>query len=362
MLIAPQWIKSVSWSEATVSIDLIRQAVKDAPPYYSTAQLDRTQAMGIHEHYGHPGYWTTQVMHCTFLETIAKKGISMMNIKASVVFSSILLMFSTSVLADLPASNQAQLRAAIEGNQRSKVHQARDQYRHPLQTLSFFGVTPSMRVIEVLPGGGWYTEILAPYLHDQGQLIEASFPEISDNPFFRKMANRFQHKLDGAPEIYGRVHLEPFSPPEYLALGAPNSADRVLTFRSVHDLVFVNPHGEPTSAVIQQFFGSAYQVLKPGGVLGVVAHRAAPDMPVGESDKMGRLPQSYVIEQARRAGFTLAASSEINANPKDDHKLPVWYLPPSLKQGDRNRARYQMIGEADNMTLKFVKPAEPDSP
>lgn len=280
-----------------------------------------------------------------------------MNIKASVVLSSLLIMLSTPVLADLSASNQTHLRAAIDGNnQRSKAHRARDQYRHPFQTLSFFGVTPSMRVVEVLPGGGWYTEILAPYLHDSGQLIEASFPAISDNPFFRKMASRFQHKLDSAPKIYDRVLLEPFSPPGYLALGAPNTADRVLKFRNLHDLVFVNPHGEPTSAVIQQFFRSAYQVLKPGGVLGVVAHRASADMPVGKSDKLGRLSQAYVIEQARRAGFHLAASLEINANSKDDHTLPVWYLPPSLSHKDKDRAKYQAIGEADNMTLKFVKP------
>lgn len=285
----------------------------------------------------------------------------MRSIKTGVIFSSVLLMLSTSALADLSASHQSSLRAVIEGNQRSDVHQARDQYRHPLQTLSFFGVAPAMRVIEVLPGGGWYTEILAPYLYDQGQLIEASFPAISDNPFFRKMAGRYQDKLDGSPEIYGRVHLEPFSPPDYLALGAPNSADRVLMFRNLHDLVFVNPHGEATSAVVNHFFSNAYQVLKPGGVLGVVAHRADPGMSVGESDQLGRLPQSYVIEQARRAGFTLAATSEINANLKDDRTLPVWYLPPSLKQGDKNRAQYQAIGEADNMTLKFVKPAERDS-
>lgn len=279
-----------------------------------------------------------------------------MNIKANIVLSLLLLTLSAPTLADLSAPDQAQLKAAIDGSQRSQAHRARDGYRHPLQTLSFFGVTPSMRVVEVLPGGGWYTEILAPYLHDHGQLIEASFPAISRNPFFRKMADRYQRKLDAAPKIYGKVQLEPFSPPTYLALGAPDSADRVLTFRNLHDLVFVNPHGEATNAVLQAFFRRAYQVLKPGGVLGVVAHRAPADMPVGKSDKLGRLPQAYVIEQARQAGFHLDASSEINANPKDDGKRPVWYFPPSYSQGDKDRAKYRAIGEADNMTLKFTKP------
>lgn len=232
----------------------------------------------------------------------------------------------------------------------------RDQYRHPLQTLEFFGLRPDMRVIEVIPGGGWYTEILAPFLHDHGQLIEASFPSISDSPFFHKVAAKYKRKLASNPTVYGHVELEPFAPPEYMALGTPNSADSVLTFRNLHDLIFANVHGEVTDALPQRFLRNAYQVLKPGGTPGIVAHRATPGMPVAKSHKLGRLPQTYMINEAQKAGFELTATSKVNANPRDNRKMPVWNLPPTLRQGDTNRAKYQAIGEGDNMTLKFIKP------
>lgn len=272
------------------------------------------------------------------------------------IYLLLLMVWITPATAAISAADQTQLRAAISGPQRSAGHRARDQYRHPLKTLSFFGVQPNMHVIEVLPEGGWYTEILAPYLRKHGKLTEATFPTNSSNPFLRKMAKHYREKLQDDPKVYGKVSLEPFAPPGYLALGAPDSADRVLSFRNMHDLVFVNPHGEPTSAIIDRFFRNAYQVLKPGGVLGIVAHRAKSDMAVGKSDKLGRLPQRYVIDQARKAGFKLVATSQVNSNPKDSRTLPVWYLPPSYKQGKKNREKYKAIGEADNMTLKFMKP------
>lgn len=268
----------------------------------------------------------------------------------------LMIVWVTPALAAIAASDQVQLKSAIAGPQRSAEHRARDRYRHPFETLSYFGVKPGMRVIEVLPEGGWYTEILAPYLRKHGELIEATIPTNSANPFLQKMAKRYRKKLRDDPSVYGKVRLEPIEPPQYLALGAPDSVDRVLTFRNLHDLVFVNPHGEPTSAVIDRFFRSAYQVLKPGGVLGVVAHQAEPKMPVGKSDKLGRLPQKFVIDQARKAGFKLVSTSQINANEKDNRTLPVWYLPPSYGQGRKNRSKYKAIGEAANMTLKFIKP------
>lgn len=272
------------------------------------------------------------------------------------------LMFFTMVTLALPAFSatpsavQTQLQSAVSGSQRSAAHKKRDPYRHPVKTLEFLSLRPDMRVIEVIPGGGWYTEILAPFLHDHGQLIEATFPSVSNNPFFRKMAAKYQHKLAADPAVYGHVTLEPFALPGYMALGAPDSADRVLTFRSLHDLIFANVHGEVTDALLQRFLRNAYQVLKPGGVLGIVAHRANPGMPVSKSHKLGRLPQAYVVNEAQEAGFKLGAASEVNANPKDSREMPVWNLPPTLRQGDKNRAKYQAIGEADNMTLKFVKP------
>jgi predicted methyltransferase len=250
-----------------------------------------------------------------------------------------------------PAAVRQELEAAIKGPQRSAAHVARDKYRHPEQTLAFFGIRPDMRVVEVIPGRGWYTEILAPFLHDHGTLIEATAPESAANPFMRKRAKRYAAKLAADPAVYGRVKREPFEDPDYMALGAPGSADMVLTFRNMHDLMFANVHGEATDIVMQRFLRSAYQVLKPGGVLGITAHRAKADMPAAKSFHLGRLPQAFVIREAEEAGFRLAASSEINANPKDPRTFPVWRLPPT-----KHNAKAEAIGEADNMTLKFTKP------
>jgi predicted methyltransferase len=270
----------------------------------------------------------------------------------------LMLCFAAAAQTPPPPDVQDGLRAAIDGPQRTPENVKRDKFRHPLETLGFFGIRPDMLVIEVLPGGGWYTEILAPFLHDRGQLVEATPPQSSDNAFARKMAVRYAEKLAADPAVYGRVELEPFELPEYMPLGAPNSADMVLTFRNMHDLIFANVHGEVTDEPMQRFLRGAYQVLKPGGVLGVVAHRAEPDMSPEKSHKLGRLPQAFLVREAERAGFRLAGSSEINANPKDPRTMPVWYLPPALKQEEKNRTEYEAIGEADNMTLRFVKPAD----
>ena len=258
------------------------------------------------------------------------------------------------------ADNADALASAIGGSNRSNAHTQRDQFRHPEQTLRFFGVRPDMTVVEVLPGGGWYTEILAPYLHDKGHLIEATYPENTANPFLRRMAKQYSEKLEANPDLYGRVTLQAFAPPDYIVLGPPHSADRILTFRNMHDLVYANPHGEVTETVMDRFFRAAYLALKPRGVLGVVAHRANPDASVSKSFKQGRLPESFVIRMAERAGFRLQAESEINANPKDPRDVPVWNLPPTLNAPENQRSKYAAIGESDRMTLKFVKPGEGD--
>jgi predicted methyltransferase len=256
-----------------------------------------------------------------------------------------------------PREIQRELEAAINGPQRSPANVLRDKYRHPEKTLEFFGIRPDMRVIEVLPGGGWYTEMLAPFLHEHGKLIEATPPRSSQSPFARGMAIRYAEKLAAKPAVYGHVTREPFELPAYMPLGAPDSADMVLTFRNMHDLIFANVHGAATDALLQRFLRSAYQVLKPGGVLGIVAHRAAADMPAAKSFRLGRLPQAFLVHEAEQAGFRLAAASEVNANPKDPRTMPVWYLPPS-NHAPNDRAKYEAIGEADNMTLRFVKPAQ----
>lgn len=257
--------------------------------------------------------------------------------------------------AALPPAQDALVKA-INGPQRTPAFIKRDRYRHPLKTLEFFGVRPDMTVVEVLPGGGWYTEILAPFLHDHGRLIEATPAASSPNPFFRKQAIGFKQKLASDAAVYGRIRREPFEPPTYMALGAPDSADMILTFLNMHDFMYANVHGDVTPVIIDRFFRNAYVTLKPDGVLGVVAHRAPDSTPLAKSFTLARLPQSFVIERAERAGFRLAGTSEIAANPRDPRDIPVFDLPPMLMKGATDRAKYKAIGPADDMTLKFVKP------
>jgi predicted methyltransferase len=254
-----------------------------------------------------------------------------------------------------PPAVRQQLEAVIKGPQRTPANATRDNSRHPAQTLQFFGIRPDMRVIEVLPGGGWYTEILAPFLHDHGQLIEATAPRSSGSAFSRKRVVRYAEKLAAKPAVYGKVTREPFEMPAYMPLGAPGTADMVLTFRNMHDMIFANVHGVSTDAVLLRFLRNTYQVLKPGGTLGIVAHRANPDMPAGKSFKLGRLPQPFLVRAAERAGFRVTMS-EINANPKDPRTMPVWFLPPALRAPHGDRDKFAAISEADNMTLKLVKP------
>ena len=248
------------------------------------------------------------------------------------------------------------LRKAIAGSHRSPEHRARDQYRHPRRTLEFFGMRPDMRVEEYLPQGGWYTEILAPFLHDDGELIVATLPTTSDNEFIRRMARDYRAKLAGNEKVYGRVSIRPIEPPGYIPLGPPGSLDMIVSFRNLHDLVYVNAHNQAWGIGLERFFRSAYRALVPGGVLGIVAHRTNAGTDLAKAPGLGRLPQAYVEEQARRAGFRLDATSEVNANPRDDRTKPVWYFPPSLRAPEAQREKYRALGEADNMTLRFVKP------
>lgn len=244
------------------------------------------------------------------------------------------------------------LRHAVDGSWRSAAHKARDRYRHPVRTLEFFGLKPDMTVIELDPGSGWYTEILAPVLHAHGHLIEAAPPANAGSPFMRRMAGAFDSKLKSDPAVYGDVRTVPFAPPGEVKLGPPDSADMVLTFRNTHDWLNHSP------ATLAAVFRAAYEVLKPGGVFGVVEHRARPyENAVQSSRDLHRIPEDYMIELGLKTGFRLAAVSEINANPKDDETVNVHRLPPDLAGPASEHAKMSAIGESDRMTLRFVKPA-----
>lgn len=237
------------------------------------------------------------------------------------------------------------LKEAVAGSWRSDANKARDQYRHPVQTLQFFGIKPDMTVIELDPGGGWYTEILAPFLYANGHLIEAASPP-------RKSPSKFEQKLKADPKVYGHVSkMIPFSPPDKMNLGPDNSADMVLTFRNAHD--WLNDSPRELDAV----FKAAFKVLKSGGVYGVTDHRAKPFSDALQSSKaLHRIPEDYMIEVGLRNGFRLAGASQINANPNDPEDINVHRLPPDLSGPDAEHAKMKAIGESDRMTLKFVKP------
>lgn len=245
----------------------------------------------------------------------------------------------------------ALLEAALAGEHRSPENRARDPYRHPKETLLFFGLKPDMTVIELWPGAGWYTEVLAPALKDNGKLIAAGFPADSEIEYFRRVGAAYNEKLAGNPAVYGAVTFVPFAPPDYASLGGAGTADMVLTFRNLHNW--------ENAGTLETVFQASYAALKPGGVFGVVEHRANPGTTVEESFKAGYMPQDAVIALAEKVGFTLAETSEINANPADTKDYPegVWTLPPSYRLGEKDREKYAAIGESDRMTLKFVKPA-----
>ncbi|MGB2742034.1 MAG: methyltransferase [Cognaticolwellia sp.] len=243
------------------------------------------------------------------------------------------------------AEHESQLEQAIAGDHRSAKNKARDEFRHPKETLEFFGFNPSMTVVEITPGGGWYTEILAPAVKGKGKLYGAHYPDTGEDNYYSSSRKQLVKKL-ASNAVFSEVELTNFVPRQESELAPAGTADLVLTFRNLHNW---------RDAGVEQAFKDAYKALKKGGVLGVVEHR----LPAGvDAEKAkGYVSQSKTIEQAKAAGFTLAASSEINANAKDTVIYPkgVWTLPPVLRLGEQDKAKYMAIGESDRMTLKFVK-------
>jgi predicted methyltransferase len=251
--------------------------------------------------------------------------------------------------------SMAALRAAVDGPQRSAANRARDGARHPFETLEFFGLRSDWQVIEIAPGGGWYTEILAAFLNPRGRLYAAHYPADGTSEQRRARA-AFRDKLAADPATYRRVVLGTLPVTRFTDIHPPGGADAVLTFRNIHNWI-ADGHFDET---LRAFF----DVLKPGGVLGVEEHRALPGTSLARVIESGYVPQDFVVERARAAGFVFQAASEVNANPRDthDHAQGVWALPPTLRDGAVDRAKYLAIGESDRMTLRFVKPLSAAAP
>ncbi len=249
-----------------------------------------------------------------------------------------------------PAAARAALAAAVAAPTRTPANLARDRYRHPAETLAFFGVEPDDTVVEIWPGGGWYTEILAPYLASGGGRLYVVAPDWGMNGV---------NKLKAAnPAVYGNVLIADFPAFDASATRVPDgSADVVLTFRNVHNWR-MGYRRDDKQDYAPEAFRQIYAMLKPGGVLGVVDHRLPEDADAERERTSGYIKTSTVRRLAEQAGFRFAGAAEINANPRDTADWPdgVWTLPPSLRKGDVDREKYLAIGESDRMTLKFVKP------
>ncbi len=282
----------------------------------------------------------------------------MKNSKTALYFFLLILVWANPATA--ADSMESLLQMAVDGDHRSIEDKSRDSQRHPIETLLFLGLKPDMSVVEIWPSGGWYTAILAPALKPQGRFYAAGFSMTAERtPEWRKgVQTDFAEMLESRPDQYDHVVVTELSIPERTTIAPPGSADMVLTFRNVHNWM----NGD----YAEDMFRVMARALKPGGVLGVVEHRANPGTGIEEMKKSGYVTEAHVIQLAGEAGLQLEARSEINANPRDDknHPAGVWSLPPSLRHcqamteatlKENCRAKYMLIGESDRMTLRFRK-------
>ena len=237
----------------------------------------------------------------------------------------------------------------LEGSQRSAENSARDRYRHPKDTLLFFGIRPEMTVLEVWPEPGWYTEIIAPLVRERGKYYAAVIAPDPQSKYVTERLSDYQQKLASKPDVYSAVTVVTF-PTDGGDVVPPGSLDMVVTFRNIHNWMAQDCAG--------QVFATLYKALKPGGVLGVVEHRGNPAAPQDPKAKSGYVNEDYAIRLIEGQGFRLVGESQVNANPKDtkDYEQGVWTLPPTYRLGDKDRQKYADIGESDRFTLKFVKP------
>tara|TARA_B000000475_G_C15923747_1_gene417800 strand:- start:188 stop:979 length:792 start_codon:yes stop_codon:yes gene_type:complete len=257
-----------------------------------------------------------------------------------IVLSFIILMFTNAIFAN-------PLDTAISSSDRTPEYMDRDQFRHPKETLIFMGISSDMNVVELWPSRGWYSEILAPFLKEEGNYLGAGL-----DPNYSSWAKRvIKRNADrrAQNEIFSSMQMTTLFIDE-TPITNKNSVDMVLTFRNLHNWL--------KAERLMDVFNKSYAVLKPGGIFGVVEHRAIPGTSIEDMNKSGYVTEKLAIEYAEKAGFVLIATSEINANPKDGtiHPKGVWTLPPTLRLGDEDKEKYLAIGESDRMTLKFIKP------
>jgi predicted methyltransferase len=255
----------------------------------------------------------------------------------------------------LDAATLKAVDAALVGSHRSDRNKARDQYRHPKETLAFFGLRRDMTVVEIWPGGGWYTEVLAPVLKGTGKLYVAQYGPHAIADYQKQEDAALPEKARKYPEVFSELKYTALWPPADMTIAPPGTADLVVTFRNVHN--WVNPRSKLDAP---KFFAAFYTALKPGGILGVVDHRWPDAKSEDPGAANGYVTEERVIALAKAAGFEFAGRSDVNRNPKDTHDHPngVWTLPPDLSvKSDADRAKYLAVGESDRLTLKFRKPA-----
>ncbi|HEX9708225.1 MAG TPA: methyltransferase domain-containing protein [Steroidobacteraceae bacterium] len=277
--------------------------------------------------------------------------------RAALAAAALLAAWSSLSAAEPPVTDAATLATldrVLAGNHRSEQNRARDAWRHPKETLAFFGLKQDMTVMEVWPGGGgWYTEVLAPTLREHGKFIAASWDPKSESKYVQENSKKFAAKLAERPELYDRAKVVALQYPNELKPVPDGSVDMVVTFRNIHS--WMGNDGA------EAMFKAMFAALKPGGILGVVEHRGKDGETQDPKAESGYVQTDYAIAFAKKAGFELIGRSEINANPKDtkDHPNGVWSLPPSLRGGDTDRGKYAAIGESDRFTLRFRRPAAP---
>ena len=264
------------------------------------------------------------------------------------LLASAVLIASCAMTSTRQATAQA-LDNILADEHRPEADRARDRFRHPKETLLFFGIRPEMRVLEVWPEPGWYTDVIAPLVRDKGRYYAAVMEPDPGSSYITGRLDAFRNKLAAAPALYGNATIVTF-PSGGTDVVPPGSVDMVVTFRNIHNWM--------AKDAAAQAFATMFKALKPGGVLGVVDHRGNPANPQDPRAKSGYVTEDYAIKLIEAQGFKLTGTSEVNANPKDtkDYEQGVWTLPPTYRLGDKDREKYAEIGESDRFTLRFEKP------